>query len=104
MRDNRAAASPSRGLRMALADELSSLAPAQRRLARYLLDHFGSASDLTITELAEESGVSVGTVSQLIRRFGLRGYHDLRLHARARGRPRRAGGRCRPGPGARRRA
>ncbi len=55
------------------------MAPAQQRLARYLLDNVATASDLSITDLAEEAGVSVGTVSLLCRRLGLRGYQDLRL-------------------------
>lgn len=53
--------------------------PAQRRLASYLVEHHSTAPDLTITDLAEEAGVSVGTVSQICRRLGLRGYQDLRL-------------------------
>lgn len=53
--------------------------PAQQRLARYLVEHPATAPDLTITDLAEEAGVSVGTVSQICRRLGLRGYQDLRL-------------------------
>lgn len=70
---------PSGGIRARLAADVDALAPAQRRLARYLLEHFGSASDLGITDLADEAGVSVGTISLLCRRLGLRGYQDLRL-------------------------
>lgn len=55
------------------------MAPAQRRLAAYLLEHAATASDLGITDLAEEAGVSPGTISVLCRRLGLRGYQDLRL-------------------------
>lgn len=55
------------------------MAPAQRRLAHYLIEHSSTAPDLTITDLAEEAGVSVGTISGLCRRLGLRGYQDLRL-------------------------
>ena len=39
------------------------MAPAQRRLASYLLEHVSTAPDLGITDLAEEAGVSVGTIS-----------------------------------------
>jgi len=51
----------------------------QRRLATYLIEHFATASDLGIRDLADEAGVSIGTVSSLCRRLGLRGYQDLRL-------------------------
>jgi DNA-binding MurR/RpiR family transcriptional regulator len=67
------------GLRHQLVTELPQLPPAQRRLAGYLLENMATASDLSITDLAEEAAVSVGTVSQLCRRLGLRGYQDLRL-------------------------
>jgi len=66
-------------IRARLSADLAALAPAQRRIASYLLEHFSSASDLGITDLAEEAGVSVGTISLLCRRLGLRGYQDLRL-------------------------
>jgi DNA-binding MurR/RpiR family transcriptional regulator len=55
------------------------MAPAQRRVAEYLLEHAATASDLGITDLAEEAGVSPGTISVLCRRLGLRGYQELRL-------------------------
>jgi RpiR family carbohydrate utilization transcriptional regulator len=67
------------GIRARLSADVGALAPAQRRLASYLLEHFSSASDLGITDLADEAGVSVGTISMLCRRLGLRGYQDLRL-------------------------
>ena len=67
------------GLRSRIAHSLPTLAPAQRRLAAFLLEHLASASDYTITDLAEAAGVSIGTISHLCRQFGLRGYQDLRL-------------------------
>jgi RpiR family transcriptional regulator, carbohydrate utilization regulator len=59
--------------------ELPNLPAAQKRLAEYLLRNLATASDLSITDLAEEAEVSVGTVSQFYRRLGMRGYQDLRL-------------------------
>lgn len=66
-------------LRGHLRAELQNLAPAQRRLAAFLLGNLSTASDYTITDLAGAAGVSVGTISQLCRRLGLKGYQDLRL-------------------------
>lgn len=66
-------------IRARLSADLTALAPAQQRLASYLLEHFASVSDLNITDLADEAAVSVGTISLLCRRLGLRGYQDLRL-------------------------
>jgi DNA-binding MurR/RpiR family transcriptional regulator len=67
------------GLRARLRDRYQELAPAQQRLAGFLLENLDTASDYTITELADAAGVSVGTISQLCRQFGLKGYQDLRL-------------------------
>ncbi len=67
------------GVRSRLRDEYGDLTPAQRRLAEFLLENLAVASDYTITDLAEAAGVSIGTISQLCRRLGLKGYQDLRL-------------------------
>ena len=67
------------GVRSRLRDEYGDLTPAQRRLAAFLLENLAVASDFTITDLAETAGVSIGTISQLCRRLGLKGYQDLRL-------------------------
>ncbi len=67
------------GVRTRLREAYGDLTPAQRRLAEFLLENLSVASDFTITDLAGAAGVSIGTVSQLCRRLGLRGYQDLRL-------------------------
>jgi DNA-binding MurR/RpiR family transcriptional regulator len=67
------------GLRARLRDRYPELSPAQQRLAAFLLENLDSASDYTITELADAAGTSIGTISQLCRRLGLKGYQDLRL-------------------------
>jgi len=67
------------GLRARLRDRYPELSPAQQRLAGFLLENLETASDYTITELADAASVSVGTISQLCRRLGLKGYQDLRL-------------------------
>jgi len=75
----RQGASHGLGVRHRLTRDLHDLAPAQRKLAAYLLENIATASDFTITDLADESGVSIGTISALCRRLELRGYQDLRL-------------------------
>lgn len=67
------------GVRSRLRDAYGDLTPAQRRLAEFLLENLAVASDFTITDLAGAAGVSIGTISQLCRRLGLKGYQDLRL-------------------------
>lgn len=70
---------PPAGLYARVVAEIPHLPAAQKRLAGYLVRNLATASDLSITDLADEAGVSVGTVSQLYRRLGMRGYQDLRL-------------------------
>ncbi len=85
MRDEPAAgfgqssAGASGGLYARVVAEVPHLPAAQKRLAEYLIRNLATASDLSITDLAEDAGVSVGTVSQFYRRLGMRGYRDLRL-------------------------
>jgi DNA-binding MurR/RpiR family transcriptional regulator len=67
------------GVRSRLRESYGDLTPAQRRLAEFLLENLAIASDFTITDLAGAAGVSIGTISQLCRRLGLKGYQDLRL-------------------------
>jgi RpiR family carbohydrate utilization transcriptional regulator len=78
-RSSRGVAQASGVLRSKLAVDLPALPPAQQRLAAYLLRNVATASDLGISDLAEAAGVSIGTISLLCRRLGLRGYQDLRL-------------------------
>jgi len=66
-------------VRLRLRDVYADLSPAQQRLATFLLGNLDTASDYTITDLAEAARVSLGTISQLSRRLGLKGYQDLRL-------------------------
>ncbi len=74
-----AAPNPPTGVRARLRESHADLTPAQQRVATFLLANLSAASDFTITDLAEATGVSLGTISGLCRRLGLKGYQDLRL-------------------------
>lgn len=58
----------------------SRLNPSERAVAEYVLRHSESVVHLSITQLAEQVGVSEATVVRFARRLGLRGYHDLKIH------------------------
>lgn len=53
--------------------------PAHQRVAAVVLDDPGAVVEMSVTELAEASGVSVGSVIGFCREIGLRGYQDLRI-------------------------
>lgn len=53
--------------------------PAHQRVAAVVLDDPGVVVEMSVTELAEASGVSVGSVIGFCRELGLRGFQDLRI-------------------------
>ena len=53
--------------------------PAHQRVATVVLDDPGAVVEMSVTELADASGVSVGSVIGFCREIGLRGYQDLRI-------------------------
>lgn len=57
----------------------ASLAPAELRVADYVREHAERVIYLSITELAEETGVAESTVIRFCQAVGFRGYQDLKL-------------------------
>ncbi|MEK8126839.1 MurR/RpiR family transcriptional regulator [Paenibacillus filicis] len=51
----------------------------EQELAQFLLEHPHEAVQLSITELAERSGISTATVSRFCRSLMLKGYSDFRM-------------------------
>lgn len=58
---------------------LSSLHPAERRVADYVLSDPEGVAGLSITRLAAECETSEATISRLVRSLGFDGYKDFRL-------------------------
>ena len=59
------------------------LSPAQRRIARYLLDHASEAVFLTTTDIAERVGVSQPSVTRFATALGFAGFPEFREKLRA---------------------
>lgn len=63
--------------------QISDLAPqfshAEEKLASYILTDPHTAVNLSISELADQCGVSMATVSRFCRRLSVNGYQDFRL-------------------------
>jgi DNA-binding MurR/RpiR family transcriptional regulator len=59
------------------------LSPAQRRIARYLLDHAADAVFLTTTDIAERVGVSQPSVTRFATALGFTGFPEFRDRMRA---------------------
>jgi len=66
-----------------VAIRLASLAPSlsgmERRLAEYILGEQERVPFLSVYEIAKEGGVSVATVSRLVRKLGCRGLRDFKV-------------------------
>jgi DNA-binding MurR/RpiR family transcriptional regulator len=58
---------------------LVRLSRAERAVARVILDDPACVMSLSLSEMAERSGVAEATVLRMARRLGLSGYQDMRL-------------------------
>nr|WP_162990838.1 MurR/RpiR family transcriptional regulator [Maliibacterium massiliense] len=56
-----------------------SMSKTERKAADYILAHASEVIRLSISELAERSGVSDATVVRLCKRMGMRGYQELKV-------------------------
>lgn len=65
--------------RMKLSSVYSTLPPAERKVADYILAHPDEATHMVINEIAHEAGVSVPSVTRLARKLGYSGFMDFRV-------------------------
>lgn len=61
----------------------SSMGPAEKRIAEYLLQHTGEIITLSVSELAVKCDCGDATVVRFSRRLGLEGYQELKLRIAA---------------------
>lgn len=52
---------------------------AEKKIADYIMEHKEQAVDMTVGELAKASGTSDATVSRFCRRYGFKGFQNLKL-------------------------
>lgn len=62
-----------------ITEEYHSLTRSGKKLADYIFEHTGEAQYLSISTLAENSGVSEATITRFCRGLGLSGYNDFKL-------------------------
>jgi DNA-binding MurR/RpiR family transcriptional regulator len=58
---------------------VSSLKPAEQRVARYVLEHQAEVLNMSIAALAKESKVSEATIIRMCRALHFKGYQELKL-------------------------
>ena len=59
--------------------QLTSLKPAERRVADYILDNINEVIHLSIIKMAENVGVSEATVVKFCQHIGYSGYQELKI-------------------------
>jgi RpiR family transcriptional regulator, carbohydrate utilization regulator len=57
----------------------ASLSPAARRIAEFIAANAAEVVHMSVTEVAERSGASEGSVVSLCRQLGAKGFHHLKL-------------------------
>ncbi len=65
--------------RMKLSSVYSTLPPAERKVADYILAYPDEAAHMVINEIARKAGVSVPSVTRLARKLGYNGFMDFRV-------------------------
>ena len=63
----------------AMTEQYNSMTRSGKKLANYILSNTAETQYLSITSLAENSGVSEATITRFCRMLGLNGYHELKL-------------------------
>lgn len=63
----------------AMTEQYNSLTRSGKKLANYILSNTAETQYLSISSLAENSGVSEATITRFCRMMGLSGYHELKL-------------------------
>lgn len=63
----------------ALRQRLSSMTPAEKKIAVCILDDPGAVINETITHLAKRAGTSAGSVANFAAAMGFRGYSDMKI-------------------------
>lgn len=58
---------------------LNTFSPTEMKLGEYILDNSDILMRLSITELAERSGVSEASIVRFCKRLGLKGFQDLKV-------------------------
>jgi DNA-binding MurR/RpiR family transcriptional regulator len=71
--------SPGDGFRSRIRPLLPGLSRSEALVAAHVLKHTVAAADLSVYELASETGVSVASVSRFVRAAGFKSYRDFKL-------------------------
>lgn len=52
---------------------------SEKRIAKYIINHYDKVVDMTVGELAHVSGVSEASVSRFCKKIGVKGFHHLKI-------------------------
>ena len=52
---------------------------SEKKIAKYMINHYDKVVDMTVGELAQASGSSEASVSRFCRKIGAKGFHHLKI-------------------------
>lgn len=52
---------------------------SEKKIAKYIINHYDKVVDMTVGELAQASGSSEASVSRFCKRIGVKGFHHLKI-------------------------
>lgn len=59
---------------------IPQLSPAMQKLAKFIIDNFGTLDGIQIQQLAKLSGVSEATITRFVKEIGFRNYQSFLIH------------------------
>lgn len=62
-----------------ICEEYDSFFDSEKKIAGYIINHYDKVVEMTVSDLARESGASEASVSRFCRRIGMKGFHQLKI-------------------------
>lgn len=62
-----------------ICSSFDSFFDSEKKIAKYIINHYDKVVDMTVGELAHESGASDASVSRFCKKIGVKGFHHLKI-------------------------
>ena len=62
-----------------ICSSFDSFFDSEKKIAKYIINHYDKVVDMTVGELAKTSGASEASVSRFCKKIGVKGFHHLKI-------------------------
>lgn len=62
-----------------ICSSFDSFFDSEKKIAKYIINHYDQVVDMTVGELASASGASEASVSRFCKKVGVKGFHHLKI-------------------------